>query len=187
MHFKKQEVSHIFFVDLPHTLGDLAFFYAAQRLNLSIVYKEGPVFGGDYVYPVFQHGRHLEINEVNEKMRNVILEALTEKNLNNNLQLPHYMTANLSYMPSVAPSEKPFFRTRLGYVFYKKLKIKIVSALIERVLFKSAEILSDVYRVYILRNYLSKEKFKSSDGKYILVLLQFHPEMTTCPAAMDTH
>ena len=89
-------------------------------------------------------------------------------------------------MPSVAPSEKPFFRTRLGYVFYKKLKIKIVSALIERVLFKSAEILSDVYRVYILRSYLSKEKFKSSDGKYILVLLQFHPEMTTCPAAMDT-
>lgn len=183
---KKEEVSHIFFIDLPHTLGDLAFFYAAQRLNLSIVYKEGPFFGGDYVYPVFAHGRKLETGKINENMKEVILGALAEKNLNTNLNLPHYMTANLNYMPSVAPSEKIFFRTRLGYIFYKKLKLKILSVLMERVLLKSSEILSNVYRVHILRNYLTKEKFNNSGIKYILVLLQFHPELTSSPSAMDS-
>ena len=183
---QKEGISHVLFVDLPHSLGDLGIYLAAQRLGLQTVYQEGPFFGGDFINPVYRQGRSLNIKKRHREIEKVVQRRLSQKNLNDNLQLPHYMTANLSYMPSVALSQEPVFRTRIAYLSYEKLNIKRLSSFTDRLLLKSSEILSNVFRLYLTRYYLTDEKKLRNDRKYILVLLQYHPELTTSPSAKDT-
>ncbi len=182
---KKAGISHIFFVELPHSLADLAFYYAAQRLDIPIVYKEGPFFGGDYVNPVFEGKRSYSSSKNKEKISETIISSIKNRDLNRSLVMPTYMTADLSYMPTVAPSSVPFYRSQVGYFLFRLLKIKLLATYVERILTRLSGGVSACQRFYLSKQYSSYIEL-NADEKYILVLLQYHPELTTSPSAMDS-
>lgn len=181
---QKSKVSHVFFVELPHSLLDLSIYYAAQRLGLSAAFKEGPYFGGDLVYPVV-NGKRNFVADLDHELVNFISSSLSKRDLNKNLEVPKYMRNDLSYLPSTKSTKITFFRTQVGHEIYQMSGLAPLAKFLELNLGRFAALTSVFYRSFILKHYSTKQ-MPPHDSQFILVLLQFHPEQTTSPAALDT-
>ena len=184
---KKENISHIFFSKLPHSLIHLAFYYASNRLGLPVVYTENPHFGGDYVYPVLQNESNLfqKPTKHDENFYKFFCDSMFARNLNKNLEPPRYMTADLSYMPSVPESHTPFFRSQIAYKIFKLTKARLLGDYTGRFFELLQAAFSVIKRLYIYNNYVTSSELNYQE-RYILILLQYHPEQTTSPSALDT-
>jgi hypothetical protein len=174
------KVEIVFFVKLPHILMDLAFLYAARRLNIDFIYTDGPFYGDDYV---FSRKDDISVNALNNNANFYcsFKKIMDERNLKKNLLLPHYQRENLNYMASVPESNNPFFYREELQVIYFFIKSEIFVRLLSLIVRKLIIFIS-----WVIRKALFETPVESLKKKYILVLLQYHPEQTTSPSAFDT-
>lgn len=174
------KVDKIFFVKLPHKMLDLAFLYAARRLNIDFVYTDGPFYGNDYV---FLRSDEIPSNKVKSEANiyRAFKNVMEERNLKNHLSLPHYQRADLSYMAKIPKSSTPFFKKKKIQILYTYIKSRKIATLVDLVIDRILIFTSRIVRKVLLERWV-----RPPGKKYILVLLQYHPEQTTSPSAADT-
>jgi hypothetical protein len=184
---KKHNVSLMFFVKIPHTLLDLGLYFAAQRLGVKFLYTDGPFFG-DYVFPNIDKTAKFSIGSfpLGDDAQAKFKLAMRKRNLSYNLEPPAYTKKEtLDYLPKTPESNLPFFTYKIIRNIYGRTKNMFVCKVLERLLYVNARFFSACSKALVRLMYV-KKKIKVSNNKYILVLLQYHPEQTTSASAKDT-
>ncbi len=176
----KQNVDIIFFPKMPHDLIDLAFYFAARRLGLPFLFTDGPFYGNDFVYPIV-NSRFIPARSRKRDFFQEFADVMEGRNLNKSLSLPHYQSASLDYLPEVPASRVPFFFTKLERTIYR-ISYSQLLAKYSGIFVNKALLLVSKFLRYVLFS----RKIELKKKKYILLLLHYHPEATTCPTAADT-
>ena len=181
---EKKKIEALFFIKMPHNLLDVSLFYAATRLKINTLYTEGPFFG-NYL-SLNEKGGNLNVNkECEPEMRDAFFEMMRKRNLSNHLDVPAYMKKDhLGYLPNIptpiTPVYESFFERKVASITRSNSLAKLSGKLVRKfILF---------YHHYYLNFRISKyaTDLKTLPSSYILVLLQYHPEQTSSPAAKDT-
>lgn len=184
---KKYNVTIMFFVKMPHSLLDLGLYFAAKFQGVIFLYTDGPFFG-DYVFPNVEEKEKFSIRSFpfENGATNELKLAMAKRNLNYNLVRPAYMENNvLGYLPDTPLSLNYFSTFQIIRKIYKTTNNKWMSVYFEHFLSTNARLISACYRIFVKSKYV-KTKLEKGESKYILVLLQFHPEQTTSASAKDT-
>ena len=184
---KKHNVSLMFFVKMPHSLLDLGLYFAAQRLGVKFLYTDGPFFG-DFVFPnlnkksKFSIGSFPLSNDAKAKFK----IAMEKRNLSYSLDPPAYTKkGTLGYLPKTPVSTHTFFTKTISRKAYDGTGSVFISKVLDRCFYVSTRIISAIYKEFVQLIYV-KSDINTSGKKYLLVLLQYHPEQTTSASAKDT-
>jgi len=177
-----------FFSKIPHSLGELAFYYASKYLGIKYLWTDHPYFMGDYVKTVLPYEQsscppeliaNFKVDDLSSSIHNTFLS----RDLNLTLNPPDYMTNSLDYMPNAAISLKPVCRYSLPQNFYSIIPIPFLSQLIAKLL-TAAGFCASILNLNLIKLFSGCPPLEPK--KYILYLLQYHPEATTSPTSLDT-
>jgi hypothetical protein len=184
---KKYNVSLMFFAKMPHTLLDMGLYFAAKRLGVKFLYTDGPFFG-DYVFPNIDKTAKFGIGSfpLSDDAKAKFKLAMRKRNLSYSLEPPAYTKKEtLDYLPETPESTHPFFTRKFIKTIYERTGNLFISNVLDRLLYVSTRIIA-AYSKALARLIYVKNNIVKSDKKYILVLLQYHPEQTTSASAKDT-
>jgi hypothetical protein len=184
---KKHNVSIIFFVKMPHDLLDLGLYFAAKRLGVKFLYTDGPFFG-DYVFPNIDKTANFGIGSfpLSDDAKAKFKLAMRKRNLSYNLEPPAYMIGGaLDYLPKIPVPTHAFFRKKISRQIFEKTGSIFTRKVLDRLLSLNIRIISACHKKLVRLIYV-KNNLNVSKKKYILVLLQYHPEQTTSASAKDT-
>ena len=184
---KKYKISLIFFVKMPHSLLDLGLYFAAKRLGVKFLYTDGPFFG-DYVFPNIDKTANFGIGgfPLSDDAKAKLQLALRKRNLSYNLEPPAYTIKKaLGYLPKIPEPTHVFFGKKISRQIFEKTGSIFAMRVLDRLLSLNIRIISACYKKLVQLIYV-KNNLDVSKKKYILVLLQYHPEQTTSASAKDT-
>lgn len=182
------EVDIAFFSKIPHSLGELAFYYASKYLGIKYLWTDNPYFMGDYVRTVLPYEQlyrppELIANFNVEDLASSIYSTFLSRDLNQTLKPPAYTTESLDYMPNAATSVEPVYRYSLPQKFYSIVPIPFLARLIAKLLITAGSC-SSVLNLNLIKLFSGCPPLQPK--KYILYLLHYHPEATTSPTSLDT-
>jgi hypothetical protein len=182
---KREKVSLFYFADFPHNLTDLGMLYAARRLGICSLVNDGPYIG-DYNFPLLLPYANLPVGSypMDSELFTALNDELLSRDLNQNLEPPNYISKPNENLPKVPLPTKLFCHKNIVENIYKHASPSL-AAVLNKFIYWSIKMTASSYLSFI-KIFFSKKLDGRCREPFVLVLLQFHPERTTSPMALDT-
>lgn len=185
------KVDALIFADIPHSLLDLAFYFAAKRKNISYVFRDGP-YVGDFNGPIFENQIPVVSSIIKSKSKTKMFRRELKKELitrfpKSGSKPINYQTRLQVELPSIEVGNKYFFTFKCIQNIYENFKSLNIALFFQKLLFFFIGELNGIFILFLklVALLLSIGKKPINKG-FLLVLLHYHPERTTSAAALDT-
>lgn len=185
------KIDALIFADVPHSLLDLAFYFAAKRKKVFYVFRDGPYIG-DFNGPLFEIQNPVYSSIIKSKSKAKIFRSELKKELLSrspmNYGMPiNYQTRLQVKLPNIEVGNRHFFTFKCIQSIYETFNSLNIALFFQKLLLFFISGLNGIFILLLkfsaLLFSIGKKPLKKG---FLLVLLQYHPERTTSAAALDT-
>lgn len=186
MLIKKEEVSLCFFADFPHNLLDLGMLYAASRLGVRSLVRDGPYIE-DYNFPLLipSLSRPVDSYPESSELIKSLENELRNRDLKLNLDMPAYIMSPNKTLPKIPAQATLFFHKNFIQNIYKYSGSTFVALSVNKVFYWVTKAICAGY-LHCIKSFVATRSMEDSEKSFVLVLLHYHPERTTSSMALDT-